>query len=205
MTVKELLQALREEQEWRFLGRGHLNELLHAGYREEFEIMGDRIRCKNPKAGLAPEPVVSPPPRLYCAVRPRAHPVVLERGLRPVRGQWLILARTKELAIKIGKRKDQKPVLLEVRAQEAAQRGVRFHCFLLDLFLVEELPADLLVGPPVAQEPRPRPTPKPPQEVPRALPGSFFPDLRGDTDHTQHRRKDKDPLWRRERRRRERG
>jgi putative RNA 2'-phosphotransferase len=203
--LKELLQAVREEEEWRFVGQAHLNELLHAGFREELEILGDRLRWKRPKADLTPRPAGELPPRLYCAVRPRAHPVVLEKGLKPFKGPWVVLARTQELALRIGSRKDPNPVLIQVKTKEAAGRNIRFFATQGELFLVEELPADLLEGPPVTQKQRERLAPKPssPKPTEPLTPGSFYLDFTQQAVGAKQasRRKDKDPAWKRERRR----
>lgn len=205
VSLKELLQALREDEEWRFVGRAHLNELLHAGFREEMEILEDRIRWKVPKRDFTPQPVGDLPSKLYCAVRPRAHPVVLEKGLRPFKGPWVVLAKTKELALRLGRRKDSNPVLIEVKAKEASERGIHFFATQGELFLVEELSPDLLVGPPVSQKQREKHAPKPsscePPQPPS--PGSFYLDFQKGTEPRKQAsgRKEKDPAWKRERRR----
>jgi putative RNA 2'-phosphotransferase len=203
--IKDLLQALREEDEWRFLGRAHLAELLHAGFGQEFEIQEDRIRCRVPKGSILPEPVGSPPAKLYCAVRQRAHPVVLEKGLKPAKGPWVVLSRTPEMALRIGRRKDPHPVTLEVRAQQAAASGLRFHSTQGELFLVEEIPATFLVGPRPAQERKEGRASRRITALPTEPPiqGSFYPDPHKDMGLGPPRpsRRSKDPQWRRERRR----
>lgn len=209
VPIKELLQALKEEEEWRFVGRGHLNELLHAGFREELEIVGDTIRWRRPGGDFTPKLAGEPPQRLYCAVRQRAHPVVLEKGLKPFKGPWVVLARTQDLALRIGRRKDPSPVLIQVKAKEAARRNIRFFATQGELFLVEELPADVLEGPPVTQKQRERLAPKPstPKPTQPPTPGSFYLNFteQAVSPKQSSRRRDKDPAWKRERRRGKKG
>lgn len=187
------------------MGRGHLNELLHAGFREQLEILGERIRWKVPRSDLTARPAGELPPRLYCAVRARAHPVVLGKGLRPFKGPWVVLAKTPDLALRMGRRKDPDAVLIEVKAREAAKRGIRFFTTQGELFLVEELPADLLAGPPISQKERERHPPKPPAPKPPQPPGpgSFYMDFQKELAPKKQTsgRIEKDPAWKRERRR----
>ena len=104
--LKELLQALREEEEWSFVRRGHLQELLHSPEGRGFHWKEDRIRSASPIASLAPEPLHSLPDRLFHAVRRRAYPVALRNGLRPSKGKWVILTRSRDMALRMGRRRD---------------------------------------------------------------------------------------------------
>ena len=203
VTVKELLQALREELEWKFVGQGHLMELMHGPNRAQFDLAEERIRATTPAISPVPETVVSPPPRLFHAVRRRAHPVVMRHGLRPAKEPWVVLALTREMALRMGKRKDPDPVVLEVKADEASSKGTRFYETQGLLFLTESIPPELLLGPPVAEEPEERPAKKPRPEKPADLPGSFFVDPERDLARAKGPpQRERDPAWRRERRRR---
>ncbi|MGQ9655938.1 MAG: RNA 2'-phosphotransferase, partial [Thermodesulfobacteriota bacterium] len=135
VETKLLLQALREEPEWSFLNRGHLAELIHSPEGTRFEFQVDRVRAKNPMISMVPEATGCPPRRLFHAVRRRAHPVVLQHGMRPNKGPWVVMALTPEMALRIGKRRDPDPVVLEVKAEEASKRGVRFYATQGILFL----------------------------------------------------------------------
>jgi putative RNA 2'-phosphotransferase len=204
VTLKQILQALHEEPEWSFVGRGHLTEVLHSPDRQRFEIDEDRIRAMNPAISFVPEPVGSPPSRLFIAVRRRAHPVVVSHGLRPAKGPWVVLSITRDLALRIGKRRDVDPVTLEVKATEASRAGVRFYGTQGLLILAQNIPPEYLLGPPVAfEEERPRPPKVGIKEVVEP-PGSFFWDpQRQARSGKSPESKGKDPQWRQERRRRE--
>jgi putative RNA 2'-phosphotransferase len=203
--VKDLLQALKEEPEWSFVGRGHVLELMHGPDRERLELQEDRIRATAPAAALSPEPVGAPPSRLYHGVRRRAHPVVLRHGLRPNKGPWVILTLTREMAERIARRRDPDPVILEVRAEEATRKGVRFLGTQGLLFLAESLPPECLLGPPVRLDEEVSHAQRPQTQRPGQSAGSFVPDARRVFQKTPkgRDRRDKD-RWRRERRRQER-
>lgn len=193
VAIKEILQALREESDWSFIGRGHLMELMHSQERERFEIHKERIRATAPMNPLALEPWDPPPSRLYHGIRRRAHPVVLRHGLKPSKGPWVIMAVQRELALRIGKRRNQDPVILEILAQEATSGGVRFYRTQGQLALAPFVPPEFLVGPALSVEEPKRGPPKPRPKKPVELPGSFYLDLQGPPfERKGTRRRDKE-------------
>lgn len=172
--LKELLKALREEEEWSFVRRGHLQELLHSPEGKGFDWRDDRIRSASPLVSLTPEPLLSLPDRLFHAVRTRAHPVALRNGLRPSKGKWVILTRSLDMALRMGKRRDPEPVILEINSKEAVLRGVRFYSTQGLLIFAEFIPKEFIIGPQLKVEQDRRETHKPRQETTKDLPGSFF-------------------------------
>ena len=152
LLFKELLQAIHEESGWGYVRQGHFNEILMGNDRALFQWDDRRIKIlkrewqmdlENPFEGL--------PKILFVAVRRRAHPHVLEKGLRSGADKYLTLSPEKEMAIRIGSRHDQSPVLLEVTAFQAENKGVPFYAF-GQLFLTKEVPADYITGPPVSRD-----------------------------------------------------
>lgn len=205
VTIKELLQALREEPRWRYLNYSHIQELLHWGYRGELEIVGQRIRAVTPQVSFVPEPTEGLPPRLYCGIRRKAWEFVMHRGLVPPQGKWLVLARSPELALRMAKRKGQDPLLVEVRVQEALARGVRFYSFQGEIFLSEGLGPEFLIfpeGPP--KELKRKEPPKGSKMPEKGLPGSFIvkPKTLFRPEGKGKEREDKSALWRKDRKRR---
>lgn len=202
VKIKALLQALREEPGWSFLGRGHLAELVHSPEGQRFEFTADAVRAKDPMTSVFPDPVPSPPRRLFHAVRRRGHAVAMEQGLRPSKGPWVVMAATAEMALRIGKRRDPNPVILEVKAEDASRRGVRFHGTEGILFLAQFVPPEFLAGPPPAPLDKAEPKRKPKDVSTQESPGSFFLDLQRDLGGEKtSRRRDREPPWKRQRRR----
>jgi putative RNA 2'-phosphotransferase len=119
------------------------------------------------------------PKILFIAVRRRAHPHILEKGFMSNPDKYLPLSQQKEMAMRIGHRHDQNPVVLEVLARQAEKRGVPFYTF-GDIFLAKEIPAEFLSGPPVARDQEPVPgqgVRRKEENLPDFAPGSFFLDL----------------------------
>jgi len=202
VETKALLQALREEPEWSFLNRGHLAELIHSPEGARFEFQADRLRAKDPMISMVPEATGYPPRRLFHAVRRRAHPVVLQHGLRPSRGPWVVMAADAQMALRIGRRRDPDPVILEVRAEEASRKGVRFHATQGILFLAEFVPPEFLAGPPLPSSEKEGIRRRPKEALSAEPPGSFFLEPgKGLGRPKGGRRRDKGPSWMRRRRR----
>lgn len=206
VPLKQLARALGEEPGWGFLREDHLRE---AAYDGPFEVAEGRIRSREPQrlAGFFQE-APEPPAILYAAVRRKAYPVILEHGLTAPEGSRVVLAASSETALKLGRRRDMEPVMVEVRAAEAAEAGVSFQRAGELLYVAEAVPREFINGPPLEKVPLPRrkpqaaPEPPPPVE----LPGSFLlrPDHLPGAPPGKAREKGKraEPEWKRERRNR---
>lgn len=150
VTYKELLQAIHEESGWGYVRRSHINEVLLGRDRPLFEADDKQIRVQERQWQLDRVPFEGPLPKvLLTPVRRRAHPVVMEKGLRPVPGRFVVLCSDHTMARRIGMRRDPDPVLIEVSADGAAQAGIPFYPF-GHLFLSQEIPVKFITGPPVS-------------------------------------------------------
>ncbi|MEW5723453.1 MAG: RNA 2'-phosphotransferase [Thermodesulfobacteriota bacterium] len=176
VPLKELLQALGEEEGWRYVREGHLLDLLREPDRSRLEVREKLIRAA-PGAGKlerGPFRPAVPPKVLYHAARRKAYPAILERGLVPAGERPFVpLFVDREMALRVGRRRDPEPVLLTVLAARASERGIVFHRPLELIYLVGSLTPDLFTGPPlpperVAVDKKKEAPPLPP------TPGSFF-------------------------------
>lgn len=152
VSYKELLWAIHEEQGWGYVSQGHINEVLLGKDRSLFQAEDKRIRVMERHWHLdLDSPSLSLPKILFIGIRGRAHPVVIEKGLRPIEGVYHVLSPDRDMALRIGRRRDQRPVLLEVMTDAAQKEGVLFYPF-GDLFLTPEIPAGFISGPPLPKE-----------------------------------------------------
>ena len=152
VTYKELLQAIHEEPDWHYVMQSHINEVLLGKDRHLFETGDNRIRTAERRWQFDIEKPSQPLPKLLLTpVRRKAHPVVMEKGLKSGQGKYLVLSPDLEMAERIGSRRDQKPVLLEVMADAAQSEGVLFYPF-GNLFLSPKIPPRFIAGPPVPKE-----------------------------------------------------
>ena len=207
VPLKQLQQALMQEPGWGFVRRHHLDQVVLLLKPPAFEIVGDKIRCLQPGPLPRRRPGERPPPLLYLGLPPKAHERVWNEGLKAAAGGELILARTREAALKLGKLRAPSPLLITIQAQAATQTGVPFTGYGEELFLVQEVPREFLQMPaPLIQEEKPKVpkfTPAPP------TPGTFRVNLSQPAKPTRRRGKKAEPAWkaaaRARRKKRERG
>lgn len=176
ISYKELLRAIHEEPGWGYVKEGDIREVLMSEGRFLFEADENRIRALERRWHMDGDSPETPPPILYFAVRKRAHAHVVEKGLSSER--HVVLSTDSEFALRIGRRRDPKPVLLEILTRPARLKGVSFAVF-GDLYLAHEVPPDCISGPPVEEEAPPRKDAKTKEEKPgrrkaEFMPGSFL-------------------------------
>ncbi|MEE9516401.1 MAG: RNA 2'-phosphotransferase [Candidatus Adiutricales bacterium] len=203
---KELIQALHEEEGWTFVRESHLQPITLENNKLGIEFTDKMIRVSPEvtRLDLGPRPEVAPPALLYFGARRRAYPAILKYGLLPAGSPWVALYSEKEMALRVGERRDRQPILLTILAEKAYQRGTRFFGLSESVFLVEKIAPDLFSGPPLPKE-KPVPEKKKPAPTPTQspTPGSFLLDPERDPDPGRRMKRSKrskgkgDPDWKR--------
>lgn len=206
VSIKELLAALNQDEGWRHLRQGMLNDAATRLAPELVELNEKRIRVSE-RSYEPPDYSASPPAHLYLGARRKAWPVLNRRGLEePHDGRPWILATDKEAALRLGQRRDSEPVLVTVQAHQAQDQGVVFPAW-GQYFLCAWAPASCLMGPPVGEaipskkSAKPAPSPSGPVlPTPGTMPGSFL--LAQEDVEKPYKRKGitKDIAWKRDRR-----
>jgi putative RNA 2'-phosphotransferase len=175
IPLKQLLQALNHEPGWGFVRRHHLDQVVGLLQPPAFEIADERIRCLHPKELPERRPGEKPPPLLYLAIPPKAHERVWQDGLKAPAGQELVLARSKETALKLGKRRAPAPILVIIQAQAAYKAGASFSGYGEELLVAAALDREFLQLP---VPPLPEEKPKAPKAAPSPpTPGTFLVDF----------------------------
>ncbi len=212
--IKELLAALHQEEGWKHLRQGMLEDAATRLAPELVEMDEKRIRVRE-RAYPQPDYSASPPAHLYLGARRKAWPVLQRRGLEePHDGRPWLLATDKQTALKLGERRDAEPVLVTVQAHQAQDQGAVFPAW-GDYFLCAWAPASCLMGPPIEETlipkkpAKPKPAPTSPgglaMPAPGTMPGSFL--LAQEDVEKPYKRKGitKDIGWKRDRRKDKRG
>jgi putative RNA 2'-phosphotransferase len=152
ITYKELLWAIHEEPGWGYVRQGHINEVLMGKERDLFQSEDKQIRALDRRWHLdLHNPTLSSPKILFTPIRRKAHPFVMEKGLKSIEGRHIILTSDRDMATRIGLRRDRNPVLLEIMAALAQEKGIFFYPF-GHLFLTTDIPVRFISGPPVSKE-----------------------------------------------------
>jgi putative RNA 2'-phosphotransferase len=146
VPLEDLLSAVREEA-----GRGgvtadDIRRVTAGSDKKRFEIAGDRIRAcygHTVAASVAYE-VATPPAVLWHGTPRTAEPAIRREGLRPMSRQYVHLSATREIALRVGRRRDPSPVILTVRTSDAHAAGIVFHRANDLIWLVKALPPEFL-------------------------------------------------------------
>lgn len=107
------------------------------------------------------------------------------------------------MAERVGRRKDQKPVTIEVMALRAANEGVHISRF-GGLYLASEIPKRFIAGPPLPKaalrerEATVQTKKDAPDVIPDFTPGTFFLDLKNDPDKSRRIKGRKKRGWKEE-------
>ncbi len=217
--LKDVLKALAEEgRRVRESGIRELNALAVAEGRPQPFAVEENLLIPTEGAPPEPSPADAVPTLLYGTCRQRGHAHTLENGLAPGRLGWVVLADSRELALRIGQRIDREPILITVEADRALSQGFYFAGSGEHLFLTNELPPHLLHLPPLPKE-RPEKEapkagkarePKPFMPSPERMPGSVELALDRDPDQKRSEQRERNRSkkeWQKDRRgrRREKG
>lgn len=152
MPWKELYWAMQEDPSTRFVRETHLRELAFLGIEMPFSLEGSVLRLRT-GVSVPDYPVVhDPPARLFHCCRRQQYPSVLKHGLSAAGRPFLRLSADREMALRIAKRRDPEPVTIEVLAEQACRGGVVLRSAGPELFLVESLPLEYLMCPPMREE-----------------------------------------------------
>jgi putative RNA 2'-phosphotransferase len=188
--------------------KGHINEILLGPDRDLFQAQEDMIRALDRRWHFDLEnPAQSLPNILFVGIRRRAHSNVMEKGLVAPQGRYMVLSPDRDMATRIGRRRDQKPVLLEISARSVSEAGFAINSF-GDLFIADQVPAEAIVGPPVPKKDM-ETTQKKEKAVPDKRPdfgtGTFVLDVKRDPDPSRHPKGKKRKGWKEEARKTRRG
>ena len=210
VKIKDLLQALHDEDGWRHVRVATLNELAITLADVPFEIRANDIRSRQWEALPQPVATRTPPRCLYAWVRQKAYPHVLIKGIFPSSHSRVVLYAEREMAEKIGRRKCGDPVTVMVHTEKTEARGIGLYQVGEKLFLTDYVPADCFTGPPPPREKEKKatagktaPPDNRPAEGTQIQAGTFFiepPPANGGAYEKSKKRK-KDPDWKRERKR----
>ncbi|MBS3732122.1 MAG: RNA 2'-phosphotransferase [Desulfobacterales bacterium] len=211
--IKELIKALGETQGWRHIRRSHLNELMLAQSDPPIEIRENRIRGKTRDHLPAARPCGELPKTLYTFVRKKAWPVVVEKGVRRAGQDRIVCTPDRETSERLGKRKDNQPVVLTVHTDKAEALGIEF-TLLGSLYLAEYLPPETFTGPPLPKMPEQDKKAKKSEDTDeyrkKAGAGSYtiraedLPPARNEAKPKKGKGKKKDPDWKQEQRKKRR-
>ncbi len=204
VKIKDLMKSLGEEPGWRHVRLNQIREVIYSTGSPAVEIENNLIRAKDRTRLFLPEIPDTVPKLIYYAVRQRAYPGLLEKGLTAAAaGNRIILTSDIAMAQRLGRRIDPSPVILTVNSQNARNNGATVWRFGKHLFLSDCLPLGSFSGPPI---PKNRPEAKqvemPKSQATPKTPGSYYLDLTIDSTQkhqSKKRSRQRKNEWKRDR------
>ena len=209
VKIKDLMKALGEEPGWRHVRLNQIREAIYSTDSPTVEMENNLIRAKDRSRLFFPEIPDTFPKLLYLAVRQRAYPVLLQKGLpAAASGNRIILASNIAMAQRLGRRIDPSPVILTVNSENARNKGATVWRFGKLMFILDCLPLGSFNGPPLPKNrPEPKQVDKTQSQDTQKTPGSFYLDLTMDSNtnaRAKNRLQQRKNEWKRDRKRNQR-
>lgn len=140
VDLDELLVKLRERYD---ISKDFIQKIMSNEGQKRFEIIGNRIRALyghsfETTIELEEDRSIA---LLYHGTTLESSLEILKDGLKPMHRKFVHLSPTKDAALKVGRRRASRPVVLEVNAKEARKDGLRFFKATERVFLCKEVPA----------------------------------------------------------------
>ena len=112
VKIKDLIKSLGEESGWRHVRLNQIREVICSTGSPAVEIENNLIRATDRTRLFLPEIPESFPKLIYYAVRQRAYPVLLEKGLTAAAsGNRVLLTGDIAMAQRLGRRIDSYPLV----------------------------------------------------------------------------------------------
>lgn len=147
VAVEDLLQALRKlRPEWEHLTEADVVKMNEQASKKRYEIVDGRIRAlygHSTKQKIKKTPS-APPQILYHGTIHSVLDVILKKGLRPMKRQYVHFATDRKMATEVASRKGGKVVILEILAGDAYRNGVAFYLGNENVWLADYVPPEFI-------------------------------------------------------------
>lgn len=147
VDVNLLIESIQKlDSSFSFLSILDIDEMITISKKKRHELKGNKIRASYGHSiqGKIIKKSSNPPKYLYHATKQEALPNIFEKGLLPMKRQYVHLSENKEDAITVALRKTKEPILLEINSLKAYSKGVKFYSESNNLWLSDKISARYL-------------------------------------------------------------
>lgn len=146
VKVEELLWALKKRERWLTISINDLVMMIELSDKKRHEIVENKIRALyGHSLPSKVSKVKSEPPKfLYHGTARKFLESIKKQGLLPQDRQYVHLSVDKETAYEVGKRRDDKPVLLRIKAKTAHEKGISFYIGYEKIWLSDSIPCEFI-------------------------------------------------------------
>jgi putative RNA 2'-phosphotransferase len=146
--IDELIEGLiLNVPEYADVELGLIEQILDSMEKKRWEIEGNRIRAMYGHS--IPEKITyqskTPPQLLYHGTSSENIELIKKEGLKPMSRQYVHLTTDPNLALLVAKRHTKQPVLLTIKALEAALETIEFYSPSETIWLSPRIPAQFLL------------------------------------------------------------
>ncbi|AET59189.1 putative RNA 2'-phosphotransferase [Paenibacillus terrae HPL-003] len=129
VSIEQLIESFATNDKWIQLETNDLIEMVNSSEKKRHEIQGNKIRALygHSMTNKILKEEKEPPNVLYHGTAKRFLDSIKVKGLLPQARQYVHLSADTDTAIQVGKRRDNEPQILKVRAMEAYTQGVKFY------------------------------------------------------------------------------
>jgi len=202
VKIKHILQALNDEEGFRHIRAGNFKELFISHPDCQLEKKEDMIRAIDRSNLIEKQYVSNPPKLLYTCITSKSYASVIENGVYPQGGlSVIILSDSKDMAMRIGKRRDPNPILLTVYPNKMQARKTNLFQLGDHIYISDWLPEDCFSGPPLPKEKKSSTSPKKEAPIKEKHYGSFMmgpQDMMDEKKPYQQKHAKKSGDWKRE-------
>ena len=143
VRVEQLLTALNESDKWGNVTLEDLEHMIENSDKKRHELVDGKIRALYGHS--IPKKIVKestePPAILYHGTARRFIESIESKGILPKGRQYVHLSNDIETALQVGKRHDDRPVILEIYAKKAWDEGVEFYLGNDKVWLADNIPS----------------------------------------------------------------
>jgi putative RNA 2'-phosphotransferase len=128
--IDDLLDAINKSHKFsKVIKLEDINYILNTSDKKRWEIKGDFIRATY---GHSIEKEIEhieaiPPDILYHGTSHKYLNNIMVEELKPMERQFVHLSEDKSIAIQVGKRRDDDPIVLEINSRAAYEDGLKFY------------------------------------------------------------------------------
>ena len=143
VDINQLLASLNELNLYdRLIVKEDLEYIVNNLDKKRHEIKGNNIRASYVHSIInkISKEIAVPPMVLFHGTAKRFVDSIMKNGLLPMNRQYVHLSVDEEMAIIVGKRRDNSPILLEIDCQSAVNDGVIFYIGNDRVWLCDKVP-----------------------------------------------------------------
>jgi putative RNA 2'-phosphotransferase len=152
VSFNTFVSAIAARPGWHWVQAEHIQQVVETSDKRRFEIKEQMIRARygHSQAARPTYQAVDPPSILYHGTPRRNLAAIRRHGLKAMNRQYVHLSATPEMALQVGRRRDDQPALLIIHAAKAHAAGVVFGTpsgTPDNVYLVEAMPAEFIEFP----------------------------------------------------------